>query len=132
MDFSGAKIALFLGHKLLVILRDDRSDIPFPGHLDFPGGGKKSGETPIECALRETDEEVGLRLCATDLVWSRQYGQSWFYVALRPPEDVGLIRFGDEGQGWRLICPQDYLSNPLAIPNFADRLRDYLSETAQL
>ncbi|KIC38228.1 DNA mismatch repair protein MutT [Ruegeria sp. ANG-R] len=132
MDFTGAKTALFLGRELLVIQRDARSDIPFPGYLDFPGGGKEPGETPVECALRETVEEVGLRLCAADLIWSRQYGQSWFFVALRPPEDVSLIRFGDEGQGWRLMRPQDYLSHSLAIPNFVARLRHYLSETGAI
>ncbi|MEX0308017.1 MAG: NUDIX hydrolase [Ruegeria sp.] len=129
MDFTGAKTALFLGSELLVIQRDERTDIPYPGYLDFPGGGKEPGETPIDCALRETVEEVGLRLNVTDLIWSRQYGQSWFFVALRPSEDVSLIRFGDEGQGWRLMCPQDYLSHSLAIPNFVVRLQDYLSET---
>ena len=129
MDFTGAKTALFLGDKLLVILRDEKVDIPFPGHFDFPGGGREKGETPIDCALRETVEEVGLRLSKSDLVWSRQYDQSWFFVAQRPAQDVRLIRFGDEGQGWRLMHPRDYLANPLAIPNFVARLKDYLSET---
>ncbi|SDX88974.1 8-oxo-dGTP diphosphatase [Ruegeria halocynthiae] len=132
MDFTGAKTALFLRDALVVIQRDENTDIPFPRHLDFPGGGKNPGETPIECALREALEEVGLCLCATDLIWSRQYGQSWFFVAMRPSEDVGLIRFGDEGQGWRLMHPQDYLTNSLAIPSFVNRLRDYLSEMGRL
>ncbi|WP_299664058.1 NUDIX hydrolase [uncultured Ruegeria sp.] len=129
MDFTGAKTALFLGDKLLVILRDEKVDIPFPGHFDFPGGGREKGETPIDCALRETVEEVGLRLSKSDLVWSRQYDQSWFFVAQRPAQDVRLIRFGDEGQGWRLMHPRDYLANPLAIPNFLARLKDYLPES---
>ena len=38
MTFSGAKLALFLGPDLLVILRDDRPDIPWPGRWDLPGG----------------------------------------------------------------------------------------------
>ncbi len=128
MEFTGAKTAVFLGGDLLVIERDQKPDIPFPGYLDFPGGGREPGETPIECALRETLEEVGLQLSASDLIWSRQYGQNWFFVTRRPSADVKLIRFGDEGQGWKLISPLDYLSHPLAIPNFVTRLQDYLSE----
>ncbi len=128
MDFIGAKTAVFLGDDLLVIERDQKPDIPFPGYLDFPGGGREPGETPIECALRETLEELGLQLSANDLIWSRQYGQNWFFVTRRPSADVKLIRFGDEGQGWKLISPLDYLSHPLAIPNFVNRLQDYLSE----
>jgi len=68
MSFSGAKLALFLGVDLLVILRDDRPDIPYPGHWDFPGGGREGQETPEACALRETREEVGLVLRPSELV----------------------------------------------------------------
>ena len=70
MEFSGAKLALFLGQELLVILRDDRPDIPYPGHWDLPGGGREGDETPQACVLRETQEEVGLKLTENDLGWS--------------------------------------------------------------
>ncbi|MBO9448123.1 NUDIX hydrolase [Ruegeria sp. R14_0] len=128
MQFTGAKVALFLGADLLVIQRDDKKDIPFPNHFDFPGGGREGAETPLQCVTRETFEEVGLRLGEADFVWSRQYEQNWFFVAHRPPSDTRLIRFGDEGQGWRLMSPDTCLNNPLAVPNFAIRLRQYLTE----
>ncbi|WP_109310802.1 NUDIX domain-containing protein [Ruegeria sp. AU67] len=126
MHFTGAKVALFLGSDLLVIQRDDKKDIPFPGHFDFPGGGREGAETPLQCVRRETLEEVGLNLAKADFVWSRMYGQNWFFAAHRPTSDVNLIRFGDEGQGWCLMSPDIYLENALAVPNFAIRLRDYL------
>lgn len=31
-----------------------------PGEICFPGGGMEEGESPLECALRETEEELGL------------------------------------------------------------------------
>jgi 8-oxo-dGTP diphosphatase len=71
MTFSGAKLALFLGQKIVVILRDDKPDIPYPGHWDLPGGGREQEESPEVCALRETEEEIGLQLAPSDLVWSR-------------------------------------------------------------
>lgn len=128
MAFSGAKLALFLGGGLLVIQRDDRPDIPFAGHWDFPGGGREGTESPTECVLRETFEEVGLQLRAADLIWSRQYGHSWFFAARRPVGDAQRVRFGDEGQGWRLMTPNAYIRHPMAIPSFADRLGDFLCE----
>jgi 8-oxo-dGTP diphosphatase len=35
-------------------------DGPFHGLLEFPGGGVEAGETPLEAAVREVQEEVGI------------------------------------------------------------------------
>lgn len=129
-DFAGAKLAVFLGQNLLVIQRDDRPDIPYPGHWDLPGGGREAGETPVACALRETREEVGLVLPPELLIWSRVYqrphGRVWFFAAYLPAAAAGDIRFGDEGQGWALMAPEAYCAHPLAVPHFAVQLRRYL------
>ena len=45
MPFRGAKLALFVGDDLAVILRDDIPHIPFPNCWDFPGGGREGDET---------------------------------------------------------------------------------------
>ncbi len=133
MSFSGAKLALFVGQKIVVILRDDFPDIPYPGHWDLPGGGREGQETPEDCALRETEEEINLRLSVGDLIWSRQYqrprGWVWFFVAHMPADLASSIRLGSEGQRWTLMDPQDYCAHPLAVPHFAVQLGQYLSET---
>lgn len=131
MEFSGAKLALFIGKKLLVIRRDDKPEIPYPGHWDLPGGGREGRESPQECVLRETREEIGLVLGETDLAWSRRYlrahrGWVWFFVAHQAPECSQRIVFGCEGQGWDLMDPRDYCNHPLAVPHFAEQLRLYL------
>ncbi len=135
MGFIGAKLALFLGQDLLVILRDARPDIPYPGHWDFPGGGREGRETPEDCALRETAEEVGLRVGPAELNYGRAYavdaGTSWFFAAHLPAATRADIRFGDEGQGWDLMRPEAYLAHPLAIPEFKERLRDYLASAVE-
>jgi len=132
MTFSGAKLALFLGRDLVVILRDDIPDIPYPGHWDLPGGGREEGETPAQCALRETHEEIGLQLQEQDLIWAREYsrpsGQMWFFVMHQPRSMVEQIRFGSEGQCWKLMSPTEYCAHPLAVPHFTDQLQDYLCE----
>lgn len=135
MKFSGAKLALFLGQDLLVIRRDNRPDIPWPDHWDLPGGGREGNEAPEQCALRETFEEVGLRLREGDLVWTTAYqrprGTVWFFVAHKPATLKSQIRFGDEGQGWRLMSPERYCRHPLAVPHFVTQLRHYMAHDAE-
>lgn len=48
--------------KLLVYLRDDKPDIPFPNHWDFFGGHVEDGETPEQALEREVKEEIGVHL----------------------------------------------------------------------
>jgi len=132
MTFSGAKLALFLGTDLLVIQRDDRPDIPYPGHWDLPGGGREGDESPQDCVLRETEEEVGLSLSASDLVWANRYsrprGIVWFFAAHLPPAMQKQVRLGSEGQRWGLMAPQNYCRNPLAVPHFVDQLHLYMAQ----
>ncbi|WP_238364858.1 NUDIX domain-containing protein [Mesobacterium pallidum] len=125
-DFSGAKAAVFIGRQLVVLRRDDKPDIPWPGRLDFPGGARDPGETPEETVLREIREEIGLRLSAADLGAGIAYqteGQRVFFYVVRLPEGADRdIVFGDEGQGWALMAPGDYMSAPDNIPHLAARL----------
>ena len=125
---------MFLGQDLLVIQRDDKPDIPYPGHWDLPGGGRENGESPAACALRETKEEVGLSLPPEALIWSRSYqrprGQVWFFAAHLPAAAARQVRLGDEGQRWALMAPEAYCADPLAVPHFAERLREYLTVRA--
>lgn len=128
--FDGAKIVTFVGTRLLVIRRDDDAAIPWPGHWDFPGGGREPGEGAVACALRETREEVGLTLSPADLTWRRFYAtpiRVWFFAARLSVARAAEVRLGDEGQEWTLMTPADYLADDHAIPHFADRLREILA-----
>ncbi|WP_136636498.1 NUDIX domain-containing protein [Pseudooceanicola onchidii] len=130
-SFGAAKLILLIGGKLLVIRRDDRPDIPWPDHLDFPGGGREGSETAEVCVLRETEEELGLSLSAADLIWRVQApgpsGPSIFFAAEFGPDIAHDVVLGDEGQSWELMPPRSYFTHPQAIPHFADRLADYLA-----
>ena len=131
-DFEGAKIALYLGDDLVVILRDDIDGLPFPGFWDLPGGGREGDETPQACVQRECFEELGLVLTDADFRWGRSFGTNgvvhWFFVGHLPATCAGGIVFGDEGQRWALMTEQTFIAHAKAVPMFQDRLRLYLAE----
>ncbi|RJE79303.1 NUDIX hydrolase [Paracoccus sp. JM45] len=125
-DFNGAKLLLTCGADMLVYLRDDKPDIPFPAHWDLPGGGREGQETPIKCALRELDEEFSLHLPPESLRGhafpSLQMPQmmSWLFTGRITDADIAAIRFGEEGQEWCMMPIAAYLAHPRRIPHFCD------------
>lgn len=130
MMFHGAKAAVFIGDRLLVILRDDRADILFPAHWDFPGGGREGGETPFETLAREVTEEVGLTLSQTAVVWQRDFDAAhhlghrvWLFVVQLPASAMADIVFGDEGRCWALMTPDQFFALRNAVPSLPGRLR---------
>lgn len=135
-DFTGCKIALFCGDKLLTILRDDKDDIPCPNMWELPGGGREGNESPFECAAREVYEELGIHLDEDCLLWSKIYPsvifkdkQSVFMVGQISQEQFDNIVFGDEGQAYKLMSIEEFLKSKQAVPQLQGRLRDYLKES---
>ena len=132
-DFTGCKIALFCGDKLLTILRDDKENIPCPNMWEFPGGGREGNESPFECAAREVYEELGIHLTEDCLLWGKIYPsvifegkQSVFMVGQLRQEQFDNIIFGDEGQAYKLMPIEEFLKSKQAVPQLQGRLRDYL------
>lgn len=126
MTFLGAKLVLTCGDRLLTCLRDDYDWIPFPAHWDLPGGGAEPGETPVACALRELHEEFGLRLSPDRLVGHRFVAAdqriSWLFAGSIHPPEIDAIRFGDEGQAWRMMPVAQFIAHPRAVPHFRGRV----------
>jgi 8-oxo-dGTP pyrophosphatase MutT (NUDIX family) len=52
------------GVEVLFIRRSEREGDLWSGHVAFPGGRVEPGEGPLEAAIRETEEEVGIDLRA--------------------------------------------------------------------
>jgi len=132
--FMGAKIALVCGRRLVTYRRDDKPSSPWPGLWDLPGGGREGGETPAQCALREVEEEFGLVLAPARIHWCRRYpsalvaGQvSYFMAASIDEAEIAAIRFGDEGQYWRMMEATEFLAHPQAIGHLQQRFSDYVA-----
>ena len=135
-DFTGCKIALFCGDKLLTILRDDKYNIPCPNMWELPGGGREGDESPFECAAREVYEELGIHLNEDCLLWNKVYTsmlfegrQSVFMVGQLSQKQFDSITFGDEGQAYKLMSIEEFLKSKQAVPQLQGRLRDYLEES---
>jgi 8-oxo-dGTP diphosphatase len=133
-DFSGAKIALICGDELIAYKRDYTPGIPFPGTWDLPGGGREGNETPVECALRELDEEFSLRLPPERVIWLRRYDgaapgdpSGYFLAGAVRRMEIESIRFGDEGQYWQMMDVNVFLTHPEGVPFLQQWLRDYLA-----
>lgn len=126
--FDGAKVALFVGDRLVLIRRDDDPSIPYPGLWDFPGGGREGAETPRETAIRETREEVGADLSRAEWLheggFSSRIGTPIVFFVARLPAGTPL-RLGDEGTALRLARPEEALALPDLIPSLAGALRGW-------
>lgn len=133
--FGGAKIILYSNGALVTHLRDDSPSIPFSNMWDLPGGGAEGNETPKTCALRETQEEYGLRLDPTRITWGRRYASvlrektdNWFFAALITPAEIANIQFGDEGQYWQMMPFEAYITHPQGVPHLQAQVCDFLAE----
>lgn len=135
-EFTGCKITLIYRDKILTILRDDKETIPYPNMWELPGGGREGDESPFECAAREVYEELNIQLSKDDIIWSRLYPsmldenkKSVFLVGKLTQEQFESIIFGDEGQSYKLVSIEEFLTSDRVVPQLQGRLRDYLEES---
>jgi 8-oxo-dGTP diphosphatase len=129
LPFNGAKIALLSPGAVVAYLRDVKEGIPWPGLWDLPGGGREGDESPIECALREVEEEFGIRLPRDRVSDLHRYEgagagtlPSYFCIATITQAEIDQIEFGDEGQRWQVMDPQEFVERPDAVPHMQVRL----------
>jgi len=131
-SFKGCKLALFYGDQLLVYKRDDKDGIPFPGMFDLPGGGREQDESPEQCVLRELFEEFSIVLPEDRLIYRKQYNLStpghyaYFFTGELLKHEYESIVFGHEGESWKLMLVDEYLSHPYGIPHLQQRIVDCL------
>ena len=136
LDYTGCKIALICDGRILTILRDDKPTIPWPNLWELPGGGREGDESPFECAAREVYEELTIQLSKDDIIWSWIYPsmldenkKSVFLVGKLTQEQFDSIVFGDEGQSFKLMSIEEFLTLDQVVPQLQERVRDYVEES---
>ena len=76
--------------------------------------------------MRELFEEFGLRLASERLSahvfrsHQRPDMVSWLFAGRLVPAEIEAIRFGDEGQEWRMMPVAEFLTHPRAVPHVQD------------
>lgn len=129
--FLGAKVTIFVGRRIITVLRDNKGTIPWPNHWEVPGGGREGFETPWDCASRETEEEIGIALSRQDMIWARAYQTGehthWFFVAKISEARASVMALRDEGQALALVDVDSFLANTQAVPRFQARLADWIA-----
>ena len=133
VDFSGVKAALLLHNKILTIQRDNKPGLHYAGLWDLPGGGREGHETPFACVAREIQEELGIALAESKVLWQRSYPAlknpkqlSYFMVIAITEHDISTVTFGDEGLGWKFIDIYEFLSCDNVIAPLKQRLLNYV------
>ena len=84
---------------------------------------------------REVHEELGIHLDEDCLLKSKVYPsilyecrQSVFMVGQLSQDQFDSITFGDEGQAYKLMNIEEFLTSSQVFPQLQCRLRDYLEE----
>ncbi|MFA6294863.1 MAG: NUDIX hydrolase [Candidatus Paceibacterota bacterium] len=134
VDFNGAKGLVFIGDKILVYRRDDKTK-KSPLCIDMPGGGHEGDETPFETFKREVKEEFGIEINKDDIVFCSPF-QSFddpnkisFFLVTKPLNfKESDIKFGDEGTEWLLMTPDEFIKRPDGIERQQKRVVEYLSK----
>ena len=84
--------------RVLLLLRDDNPEIPYPGMWDVPGGHVEKGETPEQCIVREMKEEIGLDLRVFQLFSVTEFDDRTEYTFWQKANlDLDKVRL-NEGQ----------------------------------
>lgn len=116
MKLLAVALALFYRQKpndileVWVQVRED--DGPYQGLLEFPGGKIEEGETPVEAAVREVEEEVGISIQGAEARFMGIYqnplrDKNILLNVLLFPDQPALI-----GRGQWLVVNREELSRP--------------------
>ncbi len=109
-------------NKILLILRDDKPEIPEPNTWQLPGGGVEEGEDYFQAIQRELKEEISIIPQQLKCLGSAPDNTKVFFAFLTD-EDVANIKLGNEGQKLEFFSIEDAFKI-----NLTKKLQFYLSK----
>jgi 8-oxo-dGTP diphosphatase len=109
--------------EVLLRLRDDRADLPYPGLWDLIGGAVEAGETLPEAAIREVKEEIGIDCPPLEFfgAYPADVHNNVFLASLSSPLESLVLT---EGQRLSYVTATEARALPL-VPWVARLLGDY-------
>ncbi len=125
LDPKVAACAICIVDGGIVLLR--RGIQPQFGKWVFPGGFVDRGESVPQAAVRETFEEVGLRVSVTGVVDVYSYpGEDVVVVVYAADVIGGKLQVGDEAEDVTAFAPEQLPWDDLAFQSTTEALKDYL------
>ncbi|MBI2933240.1 MAG: NUDIX hydrolase [Planctomycetes bacterium] len=114
----------------LVLIR--RAVEPRKGYWSFPCGFQEIDETVDQAAVRETEEETGLRVDVLGHLGTYSYVQTWYggavvVVAYRARIVGGELQPGDDAMEAKLVRPDEIPWNDLAFKSTTSAFRDWIA-----
>jgi len=92
-----------------------------PGEICFPGGHMEKGETPLQCALRETEEETGIPAGRIRVI--SQGDILYGYANYTLYTNIGIVDYDDF---WNTRVQEEEVDEVFLVP-----LRDLAAATPQ-
>jgi len=112
-------------HRIVLL---QRSINPQKGKWVIPGGFVDRGEEVIKAALRETEEECGIKTRIKHLLGVYSYPGRPVVVVVYVAEHLsGELIVGDESMAMKLVSPEAIPWEELAFPSTVDALKDYVA-----
>ncbi len=125
LDPKVAACTIFLYDGGILLLR--RAIEPAIGKWVFPGGFVDRGETVTDAAVRETMEEVNLRVSLTGILDAYSFtGQPIVVVVYAADVVGGELKAGDESLEVRAFPPEAIPWDDLAFDSTRAALKDYV------
>lgn len=133
-EFTGVKTALLWEGKLFIYRRDNKPGLRFANLWDFFGGGREANETPMQCLIRELQEELGILIDPRQVVFSKVFPamhdpsiDAYFMVVNLTDTQAKEYKFGSEGSTCKFIEIKDFMADADVIPYLKPRLASYLA-----
>jgi len=115
MKRKGTSIIFFNDKsEILLLLRDNFPEIPYPNMWDIPGGHVEDGETPEGCIIREMKEELNVNLGEFDLFSVTEFKDRIEYTFWKKVTfDINQLKL-HEGQKLKWFTEEEANNNELA------------------
>ena len=116
-------------NKILLQLRDNKPEIPYPGYWSIFGGEIEEGETSLEGAVREIEEELGKRLEKESLILYKivTLDKDYYIYRANFPYDLSEITL-TEGQEARYFSIDEATKLDNLVPLVKDSIEKYRQE----